>query len=274
MTAPLQPPPAPLYCAVIEYDGSDFLGFQAQAQGRTVQGELEAALARLTQSPTRVIGAGRTDAGVHALGQVIAFRSEWRHSLSDLHRGLNALLPPDISAHTVALAPPHFHPRFSALARWYRYQIGIWPGHSPLKARYAWEVGPQLDLTTMNQAAAHLIGSHDFAAFGQPPQGEITIRHVSEAAWRAAGEYLLCDLRANAFLRHMVRNIVATLVWVGQGRLAPDDVAAILAQRRRAASAPPAPPQGLILMAVTYPDAFPISQVFPGQPAPSKEFIP
>lgn len=274
MTATAQPPPAPLYSAVIEYDGSDFLGFQAQAQGRTIQGELEKALARLTQAPIRVIGSGRTDAGVHALGQVIAFRSAWRHSPADLHRGLNALLPPDISVHTLTPAPPHFHPRFSASERWYRYQIGAWPGHSPLRARYAWEIDQELDLTKMNQAAAQLIGSHDFATFGQPPQGEITIRIVSEVVWRTHGEYLLCDLRANAFLRHMARNIVATLVWVGQGRLTPGDVAFLLAQRRRSASAPPAPPQGLILMAVTYPDDMQITTVSPGQQAQSKEFIP
>ncbi|MCO6452850.1 MAG: tRNA pseudouridine(38-40) synthase TruA [Caldilineales bacterium] len=243
----------PLYRAVIEYDGSDFLGFQIQAEGRTVQGELEQALHRLCQQEVRVAGSGRTDAGVHASGQVIAFRVDWMHPIGDLHRGLNALLPTDLSVSTLDLAPANFHPRFSAVARWYRYQIGQWPGHSPLRSRYAWELDPDLNVAAMAAAGERLIGTHNFAAFGQPPQGENTVRQVINVRWHSQPPYLLFDIIANAFLRRMVRTLVATLVWVGQGRITVADFEALLKSRDRSLAAPPAPPQGLCLMAVTYP---------------------
>ena len=246
-------PPGISYRAVVEYDGTGFLGFQIQAEGRTVQGELEWAAQRLTQQPVRVVGSGRTDAGVHATGQVIAFRSTWRHTVADLFRGFNALLPPDIAVRSLDFAPENFHPRFSAVERWYRYQVGQWPGHSPLRSRYAWELPDDLDIDAMNAASAHLLGSHDFATFGQPTQGESTIRHIAEARWHFEPPYLYFDIRGNAFLRHMVRTLVGTLVRVGRGQLTPEAFAAISAACKRALSAPPAPPQGLILMAVTYP---------------------
>lgn len=247
-------PEPPLYCAIIEYDGTDLLGFQIQAEGRTVQGELEQVLLRLIQQPTRVVGAGRTDAGVHAEGQVIAFRALWKHGLPDLHRALNALLPPNIAVRFIELAPPDFHPRFSALKRSYRYQVGQWPDHSPLRTRYAWELGPDLDVEAMNEAANHLVGSHDFGSFGQPPQGEITIRHVFSANWTDHFPYLYFDITANAFLRRMVRNIVGTLVDVGRHNRHPDEIKVMLERQDRSLSAPPAPPQGLILKAVIYPE--------------------
>ncbi len=245
--------PGPLYRAVVEYDGTDFLGFQIQAEGRTVQGELERAAQRLTQQPVRVIGSGRTDTGVHAAGQVIVFRTTWRHTTADLLRGLNALLPSDLSVLSLDLAPATFHPRFSARERWYRYQVGQWPRHSPLRARYAWEIPDELDVDAMNAASGSLLGTHDFATFGQPTQGENTIRHLSEAHWRREPPYLYFDIRGNAFLRHMVRTLVGTLVRVGRSQLTPDAFTALFSACQRALAAPPAPPQGLILMAVTYP---------------------
>ncbi len=263
---------APLYRALVEYDGTDFVGFQWQAVGRTVQGEIERTLARLTQQTVRVVGAGRTDTGVHALGQVIAFRVHWKRSPNDLERGLNALLPPDIAVRALSEAPEGFHPRFSAVERWYRYQIGRWHGHSPLRARYAWELDRPLDVSAMNEAAAVLIGSHDFASFGQPTQGEAggsTVRQLTQAAWHEDPPYLIFDVRANGFLRNMVRTLVATLVRVGTGEMSPAAFAALLARRERAQAAPPAPPQGLILMAVTYPDE-PPSDPLPAFPC----FIP
>lgn len=246
--------------AVIEYDGTDFLGFQVQAAGRTVQNEIEQTLLQLTQQSVRVVGAGRTDAGVHAAGQVIAFKTMWRHAPADLHRALNALLPADISVLHLDPAPADFHPRFSASERWYRYQVGQWPGHSPLRARYAWELGPEIEIETMNLAAAHFLGSHDFAAFGQPPQEDRstnTVRQVTEARWSQHPPYLFFDIRANAFLRRMVRTIVATFVQVGLGRMTPAQVAELIERRQRGLAAPPAPPQGLILMSVTYPSSLP-----------------
>ena len=251
-----------LYRAVIEYDGSDLLGFQIQANGPTVQGELERILHLVTQQSVRVVGSGRTDAGVHALGQVVAFRAQWRHSPSDLHRALNALSPAWLSIHQLDIAPDGFHPRFSAIERWYRYQVGQWSGHAPLRARYAWQLGPALDVGAMNQAAAHLPGAHDFASFGQPPQGENTVRTVTAARWHPDPPYLYFDIRANAFLRQMVRSIVGTLISVGRGQRSPDEFADILTSRQRALAAPPAPPQGLILMAVTYPTDSDITRQF------------
>ena len=243
----------PLYRAVVEYDGTDLLGFQIQRQGRTVQGEIESVLSRLTQSPVRVTGAGRTDAGVHASGQVVAFRAPWKHSASDLFRAVNALLPDDIAFRHLDLAPAGFHPRFSAVKRCYRYQIGLWPGHSPLRSRYAWEVGPGLDLEAMREAAAHLIGIHDFATFGQPPQGEVTIREMFSAVVIDESPWLYIDLCANAFLRRMVRTLVMTLVQVGQGQRPVSDVQRLLQARDRSQSPPPAPAKGLVLTAVHYP---------------------
>jgi tRNA pseudouridine38-40 synthase len=243
----------PLYRAVVEYDGTEMLGFQIQSQGRTVQGEIENVLQRLTQTPVRVIGAGRTDAGVHASGQVIAFRTSWKHSLADLHRAANALLPEDISFRSLETAPEGFHPRFSAIKRCYRYQIGQWPGHSPLRSRYAWELGPPLDITAMQRAADTLIGTQDFATFGQPPQGEITLRRIFSADWRPEPPYLYFDLCANAFLRRMVRTITTALVQVGQGQRPPEDIPALIAAKDRSLAPPPAPAKGLILTQVFYP---------------------
>jgi len=244
----------PLYRAIVEYDGTELLGFQIQSQGRTVQGEIENVLWRLTQTPVRIAGAGRTDAGVHASGQVIAFSAPWKHSLTDLHRAINALLPDDISFRSLDIAPPDFHPRFSARKRCYRYQIGQWPGHSPLRARYVWELGPNLDVAAMQRAAQHLIGSHDFATFGQPPQGEVTIREIFSANWLSQPPYLYFDICANAFLRRMVRTITAALVQVGQKKRSGDEIAALIAARDRSLAPPPAPAQGLILTKVFYPE--------------------
>ena len=243
----------PQYRAVVEYDGTELLGFQIQSQGRTVQGEIENVLQRLTGTLVRVTGAGRTDAGVHASGQVIASRAPWKHSLADLHRAVNALLPQDISFRSLDIAPAGFHPRFSAIKRCYRYQIGQWPGHSPLRSRYAWELGPELDAAAMQQAANALIGSHDFATFGQPPQGEITIREIFSARWRPQPPYLYFDLCANAFLRRMVRTITTALVQVGRGQRPVEDIPALITARDRSLAPPPAPAKGLILTQVFYP---------------------
>jgi tRNA pseudouridine38-40 synthase len=242
-----------LYRAVVEYDGTDLLGFQIQRQGRTVQGEIEAVLHRLMQAPVRVTGAGRTDAGVHASGQVVAFRAPWKHTTADLFRAINALLPADIAFRSLDLAPPGFHPRFSARKRCYRYQIGLWSGHSPLRCRFAWEVGPGLDIEAMRRAAAHFIGVHDFATFGQPPQGEVTVREMFAIEITHAQPWLYIDLCANAFLRRMVRTLVATLVQIGQGQRPEEDAKHLLEVRDRAQAPPPAPAQGLILTQVIYP---------------------
>ena len=241
------------YRATIAYDGTDFLGYQIQAKGRTVQGEFERCLEQVTQTRLRIDGAGRTDAGVHATGQVIAFTVAWKHALDDLHRALNAVLPHDIVISDLSVTSSNFHPRFSALSRTYQYTIinQLWP--NVLQQRYAYHVSQPLDIEAMSQAGQLLIGTHDFASFGKPPQGNNCIRQVTHAGWWVNNNQLIFTITANAFLYRMVRTIVGTLVQVGLGRLTVDDVRNILEAKDLTQSAPPAPAYGLCLARVDYP---------------------
>ena len=262
--------PVRYYSALVAYDGTDYHGFQVQRNASSVQGALEATLNAFTLRASRVVGAGRTDAGVHALGQVIAVRLGWAHTAADLQRAWNAHLPPAITVRCVVEAPDDFHPRFSALSRTYRYTVRNagsedWrtlPRRSPLTDRFALFEGRPLDEAVMEEAARHLVGTHDFATFGQPPEpGDGTVRTVLAARWDVTdealglypGRQLVFTITANAFLRQMVRNIVGTLLAVGRGEWRVADVANALAARRRNRSAPPAAPQGLVLEKVTYP---------------------
>jgi tRNA pseudouridine38-40 synthase len=258
--------------ALVAYDGSAYRGFQYQANAATIQCELEAALDRVVEQRGRVLGAGRTDAGVHASGQVIAVHAAWRHSLPALQRAWNVNLPDAVTVRRLQEAPVGFHPRHSALSRTYRYTIRQGsdeslvqaPRRSPLTDRFAlYEVRP-LDLAAMQAAAARLVGSHDFATFGQPPQGESTVRAVQMAEWLMVeenlpllGDYpgrrLVFTITANAFLRQMVRSIVGSLLAVGRGEWTVDDMVRALEARDRNRSAPPAPPHALVLEKVTYP---------------------
>jgi len=238
--------------ARVEYDGTDFYGFQVQAKERTVQGEIERALEAVTGTGTRVVGAGRTDRGVHARGQVVSFSVVWRHGLSDLHRALNAVLAADVAILDLDLAPEGFHPRFSALRRAYRYTVLNRQWRSPLERRTAWQVSGKLELDLMAEASRSLIGTQDFGTFGQPPQGENTVRTVFRAEWQADGSRLWFDIEANAFLYRMVRSIVGTLVQVGRGQLSPQEVASFLRARDRSLVKQVAPAHGLCLMQVDY----------------------
>jgi tRNA pseudouridine38-40 synthase len=238
--------------AVIEYDGTDYLGFQLQAEGRTIQGEVERALAEVTRRETRVVGAGRTDAGVHAMGQVISFVPQWKHSLPELQRAMNALLPEDIAVHQMAWVADDFHPRFSAVSREYRYTILNQPLRSPLARRFAYHYLKPLDVEAMTRAARCLVGSHDFASFGRPPQGDNTVRRVYRAECTRQDQFIYLDIVANAFLYRMVRNIVGTLLLVGTGELSPESFGEILRARDRRRAGPAAPAHGLCLMRVNY----------------------
>jgi tRNA pseudouridine38-40 synthase len=246
------------YRATVEYDGTGFLGFQIQSQGRTVQGELERAIGSITRQQVRVLGAGRTDAGVHASGQVIAFDVAWRHTVSDLQRALNAVLPQDIAISHLAMTYPTFHPRFDARWRRYRYTILNQPARSPLWARVAHHIPEPLDVEAMREASRWLIGGHDFAGFGKPTPGESTIRHVVQAEWFVehprdiGGRLLVFEITANAFLYRMVRKVVGILIKVGQRELSPGEIIALLEARDRAATGPPAPACGLCLVNVVY----------------------
>ncbi len=242
------------YQATVAYDGTDFLGYQIQKVGRTVQGEIEKTLEKLTRSKVRISGAGRTDAGVHATGQVIAFDINWKHSLSDLHRALNATLPADIVISDLNTTDENFHPRFDALSRSYRYTIinQSWP--KVLQRRYALHIKKSLDVVAMDKASRTLLGRHDFASFGKPPQGSKTTRNVLEINWLIDGAEINFEITANAFLYQMVRKIVGTLVKVGTGQLQVEDVKKILEACDLRFSAEPAPAHGLCLIKVTYPE--------------------
>lgn len=238
--------------AIIEYDGTDYLGFQWQPEGRTIQGELERVLAELTGQETRVVGAGRTDAGVHAAGQVISFVPRWRHPLPDLQRAMNALLPADIAVHQIAWVADDFHPRFSAVSRAYRYTILNQPIRSPLAQRFAYHYPRPLDAEAMDRAAQCLVGSHDFVSFGHPPQGENTVRQVYQAGCTRQDQFIHFDIVANAFLYRMVRNIVGTLLRVGIGELSAEEFEEILRARDGRRAGPPVPAHGLCLVRVNY----------------------
>jgi tRNA pseudouridine38-40 synthase len=238
--------------AVVEYDGTRYAGFQQQPRLLTIQGEMERALREVTQEEAKIVGAGRTDAGVHASGQVIHFLSGWRRSLEELHRAFNAVLSPDIAIKEMAVAEPDFHARFSALERVYRYTILNQAVRSPLEARYTCHYEHDLDAAAMEQALECLVGTHDFASFGQPTQGESTVRDVLHASCSREGSHIHVDLTANAFLRHMVRAIVGTLLLVGRGALRAEEMKAILAARDRSQAGPPAPAHGLCLVRVNY----------------------
>jgi tRNA pseudouridine38-40 synthase len=238
--------------AKVEYDGTDFFGFQVQAVERTIQGEIERALTAITGVETRVHGAGRTDRGVHARGQVIGFEVEWRHSLRDLQRALNATLAADVAIVELGLASQGFHPRFSALGRTYRYTLLNQPGRSPLARRNAWHVEQKLNVVLMAQASDCLIGLHDFGAFGRPPQGENSVRRVLRAEWHEKRPFLEFDIEANAFLHRMVRSILGTLVLVGGEQLSVQEFETILASKDRSQVRQVAPARGLCLMKVDY----------------------
>jgi tRNA pseudouridine38-40 synthase len=240
------------FWAQVEYDGTDLAGFQLQTQERTVQGEIERALREVIGVETRVIGAGRTDSGVHARGQVIAFDAEWRHELTDLHRALNAVLATDVAIVQVGVAQEGFHPRFDAVCRTYRYTLLTQPWRSPLNRRTAWQVPYQLDMDRMAQASRCLIGTHDFSTFGRPPQGENAVRTVRQAEWRADHDFLIFDITANAFLYHMVRSLVGSLVLVGSGQLSVDEFEAMLLAGDSSRVKQLAPAHGLCLMRVDY----------------------
>ena len=207
----------------------------------------------MAQADIQITGAGRTDAGVHARGQVIAFEfAQWRHDAEQLQRALNAQLPEAIVVREVEVASAEFHPRFDAKRRGYRYTIYNAAVPSPLNRRTSWHLHGALDVELMNVAAQHLIGEHDFATFGTPPQGDNTVREVFVARWTQSGSYLFFDIEATAFLKRMVRSIVGSLRLVGSGKWSVDEFSAAFAAAERERSGAAAPPQGLVLEFVSY----------------------
>jgi tRNA pseudouridine38-40 synthase len=237
---------------VVEYDGTQYFGFQIQTNAPTIQGELEAALLRITGAPIRIVGGGRTDTGVHAAGQGVSFRVSWKHPLEDLLRAMNAHLPQDIAVKEIVAASEGVHARFSAVGRRYRYSLFGSPVRSPLLERFAWRLAAEPDLKALNAASRLLVGEKDFGAFGEAPSGNNTVRCIRSAVWSRHGPLLVWDVEANAFLHRMVRRLVGTMVWVATGRMSFEDLSHLLSTPDRSQVAPPAPASGLCLMEVLY----------------------
>lgn len=235
----------------IEYDGTDFVGWQSQAEGRTVQDEITKVLEQVLQRPTTIIGAGRTDSGVHARGQVASLRTESQLGTGSLLSALNGLLPDDIVIRSVEEMPPDFHARYSARERVYRYTISLVP--AAVGRRYQWYVKYDLHPDSMMQAAAAVVGSHDFEAFSRfDPEAKHYLCTINSSAWTASQDRLQYEIVGNRFVHGMVRALVGTMVDVGRGYTSLDGFAEILGSgdRRRAGMAAPA--QGLVLEEVRY----------------------
>ena len=242
------------YKLILAYDGTDFSGYQRQANSRTVQSVVESALREIGWGGKSVLSAGRTDVGVHACGQVIAIDVEWSHSHEQLRSAINANLPADVAIRSVTSAPAEFHPRYSARARRYCYRLFCDGIRHPLRERYAWRVWPSVSLALLQESASYLIGVHDFAAFGTPPKkGGITIREILYAAWKEDAGNLVFEIVGNAFLYHMVRRLVSVQVMIGQGKRMPENIIYLLKSGVDSPMEGLAPANGLSLVEIIYP---------------------
>ena len=236
---------------LIEYDGTHFVGWQSQENGRTIQGELERAWQILVKEAIRPIGSGRTDAGTHAFGQVAHFQTKSALPIERLLCGLNGILPPDIAIRHIEEAPPDFHARYNAKRKRYRYRIH--QGKAALNRPQVWTYYPGLSLPPMVEAAAFLPGEHHFGAFcKQDPVPERFNCQVFAANWSQQGNELVFEIEANRFLRHMVRILVGTMVEIGRSHLPPEAICKLLASGDRAAAGATAPALGLSLLWVAY----------------------
>ncbi|HEY2667217.1 MAG TPA: tRNA pseudouridine(38-40) synthase TruA [Actinomycetota bacterium] len=250
----------PTYRLHVAYDGAPYHGFARQKELTTVQGTIEDALAKLLRTPVVTTGAGRTDAGVHALGQVMSFTvGDPVDDVAAVQRRLNALCGPTIAVLELAEAPAGFDARFSAASRTYEYAIFTRQVHDPFSRHVAWHHPPpgpghELDAGAMHEAAQSLLGTHDFSSFGRVPEGATPVRNLLAISVERTEDLVVVRVTANAFIQQMVRSIVGTLVKVGEGEHPPGWVAEVLEARDRAAAGPVAPPQGLFLVEVDYPE--------------------
>ena len=237
----------------VEYDGTQYHGWQIQAAGKTIQGVLETALSTLLGRQTRIIGSGRTDAGVHALGQVANFFSDKELEPHRVQRALNALTPDDITVKTVEVVPDSFHARRDGRSRTYEYRILNRPSLSPFYLKFAWHVHDPLNIAAMREAITCLQGEHDFSSFRAAGcDAAHPVRTIYRASLSCSGELVVFTVEATAFLRHMVRNLIGTLVEVGRQQRTPQSFAELLETRDRTKAGMKAPAQGLFLMEVKY----------------------
>lgn len=239
---------------IIEYDGTAYHGWQRQKRDRSVQGEIENALATMTGQKITLIGSGRTDAGVHALGQVANFHCDTRLTPDTFQKGLNSLLDDDIVIRDCQEADEKFHARYDVKGKTYHYRILNRQIPTAIRRHYVWFIRRKLDTDAMRSAIPHLLGKHDFKAFeGTGSPRAHTVRCVSEANLMQHDDgYLTFEIKADGFLRFMVRNILGTLVEVGVGKIPPDGLQEILLSKDRSQAGATAPPQGLFLMEVRY----------------------
>ncbi len=237
----------------IAYDGTDYHGWQSQPGLRTIQQTLETAIASLTTQPASVTASGRTDAGVHALGQVVHFLTPSRHPLEVFTRALNALLPPDVRVLAAEEMPQAFHATLDARSKRYRYVVDNGQVADPFRVRYAWRVGRTLDAERMRSGGRMLLGRHDFHSFETEwPNRSSSVRTILDLAVARDGPLVTIEVEADGFLYNMVRSIAGTLVLVGLGRRDPEWVGQALSACDRAAAGPNAPAQGLFLLRVHY----------------------
>lgn len=237
----------------IEYDGTNYAGWQIQPNGLAVQQVLEEALAKILGGPVRLYSSGRTDAGVHARGMVAAFRTDRNMPLSAFSDGLNSLLPPDISVREAEEASPQFNPRADASGKHYCYTIYNGRRRSPLSRLYAWHLRGNLDLEAMREAARHLVGEKDFAAFRTTGcAAQTTVRNVHSIEISQEGKFLRIDVKGSGFLRNMVRIMVGTLVEVGLGKVSPDVLPTHFVGKNNGTAGMTAPAHGLCLVEVYY----------------------
>lgn len=239
---------------IVEYEGTGYAGWQFQAGLPTIQGELAAALKRLTGQEPKLIGASRTDRGVHAFGQVVNFHTESRIPLNGMLMGLNSLLPPDIAIKAVEDAGPEFDARRDARGKTYVYKLLNRGFPSAILRRFTWFVHKPLDISLMREGALHMVGRKDFSSFMAAHSDSLhSVREVTSVEVRDAVEGVIeIEVRGTAFLRHMVRIMAGTLVAAGSGRIAPAQIEAIIEARDRTKAPMTAPPQGLFLMKVEY----------------------
>jgi tRNA pseudouridine38-40 synthase len=242
---------------LVAYDGTDFHGFAAQRDQRTVAGELVGALTQVLGTDVQLACAGRTDAGVHAWGQVVSFPVPPDTDLDRLRASLNVMFGPEIVVRAAAVAAPGFDARHSAQWRTYQYTIVNRPEPDPFRARFAWHVPAPLDVQALRLGADPFVGEHDFSSFCRKgPEGSTSVRRITHSAWTDLGDGILrYDVRANAFCWQMVRSIVGTLVEVGTGKKRPGDILTIMRAGDRAAAGVLAPAHGLVLWEVGYPGA-------------------
>lgn len=237
----------------LEYDGTHYAGWQRQADQPTIQAALELVIGQVAQATLAVVGAGRTDSGVHALGQVASFRTERQLSSEEWSRALNGLLPDDICIRSVEFVPDEFHARYSAVGKLYEYRILNRPHRSALDRDRAWHVRKQLDQDAMRKAAESLIGRQDFSSFqGSPTDNQNPVCHLRQLSIRAESDLIRIEAYADRFLKQMVRAMVGTLVEVGLGKRTEASLQNILAARDRSAAGKTAPAHGLYLVRVDY----------------------